>query len=102
MPEKSSESLNLLVKADAWQQRKWGRSKLDDAKDAIFHLRYNKHLSYTAIKHFLAESGIKTSTGSLSQFFRSRFPAGTAERIAPVIMTRLADIKSTKDNSQGN
>lgn len=101
MPDECHESDQLLMKAEKWTQRKQGRSRLEDAKAAIFHLRYNKKLSYTAIKHFLEEAGIKASTASLSRFFRSRFSAEAAEKTKPIVLERLATLKSAEGANQG-
>lgn len=101
MPNECLETDKLLMKAEEWTLQKQGRSRLEDAKAAIFHLRYNKNLSYTAIKHFLDEAGIKTSTASLSRFFRSRFSSEVAEKTKPIVLERLTTLKSAEDSRQG-
>lgn len=82
----------LLVKSERWIYRKRGKSKLEKARSAIFNLRYNKRLSYTVIRHFLSEEGIRTSTAALSSFCRSRFTPEIVERVKLAIISRLAEL----------
>ena len=89
----------LLMKAEEWNPPIQGRSKLEEVKNTIFHLRYNKNCSYTAIKHFLAEAGIKTSTAALSRYFKFRLPSSNAAEMKPAVLARLASIKSTDDST---
>ena len=102
MPERNSENDMLLLKAEEWTPPKTGRTKLEGARDAIFHLRRNKGLSYTAIKRFLSEAGMATSTAALSQFFRSRFPEAAAAATATAVMSRLAKLQEEKAGSQNS
>ena len=91
---------SLLMKSEEWSPQISKRSKLEEARNTIFQLRYNRGLSYTAIKHFLAEAGITTSTAALSKFCKSRFNTEIAEKMKPFVMARIADLKSGSGNSQ--
>lgn len=100
MSETQIETEILLIQADEWAQGLASKTKLDSVRDVIFHLRYNKQLSYTAIKKFLSEAGIKTSTGSLSKFYRSRFNAEMEKSFAPTVLTRISELKASKAQTQ--
>ncbi len=83
---------DLLLKSESWEPPKRGMSQLLPIKDAIFNMRYIKGFSFNAIKKFLAENGIKTSTGSLSGFCRSRFDDDTKESVKPEVLAKIADL----------
>ena len=92
MTETQSNNERLLIKSERWNPPRRGKSKLEEAKDAIFNLRHNKGLSYTAIKRFLDEEGISTSTAALSSFCKSRFNPENAVKVKPLVLARLAEL----------
>jgi len=93
MTESCPKDDTLLMKSEEWNPASRKRSKLEEVRNTIFHLRHNKEFSYTAIKHFLEESGIRTSTAALSNFCRSRFTKEALERTKTAVLSRLADLK---------
>jgi hypothetical protein len=89
----------LLLKAEAWTPPPMRISKLEEVKSSIFHLRYNRGLSYNAIRRFLADSGIKTSTAALSKYFRSRFAPGSTDTMKQTVVSRLDELKAAPKKS---
>lgn len=90
----------LLVKSEEWNPPNGGKTKLEELKETVFNLRYNKGLSYIMIRKFLGEAGIKTSAAALSNFCRTRFDAETAERMKASIAARLAEFAPKTEDGQ--
>ena len=98
MPDTCPTDDRLLMKSEKWNPPEKGKSKLEEVRNTIFHLRHNRGRSFTAIKRFLAEAGIKTSTAALSKYFKSRFSNEREEEMKANVLARLADLKLADAN----
>ena len=100
MPESKIDVNAILIKSEEWNPQSKAKTKLEELKETVFNLRVNKKLSFTAIKHFLAESEVKTSTAALSNFCRSRFNAQTEERMKTSVAEKLAGLMPRGEDGQ--
>ncbi len=64
-----------LLRSEAWKPQKASRTRLDEFREPIFNLRFNRTQSLTSIKRFLKSEGITTSTAAISKFIKTRFPS---------------------------
>jgi hypothetical protein len=100
MPEQQIDINALLIKSEEWNPPNGGKTKLEELKETVFNLRFNKGLSYIMIRKFLAEAGIKTSAAALSNFCRTRFDAETTNKMKASIAARLAGLAPKGENGQ--
>lgn len=98
MQEQPIDPNALFIKSEEWNPPSKGRTKLEDLKETVFNLRFNKGLSYIMIRKFLDEAGIKTSAAALSNFCRTRFDTETTDKMKTSIAARLAEL-ALKDES---
>jgi hypothetical protein len=92
MAKNFSKRQSILLKSESWAPPRRRKSKMDEAQEAIFNLRYVKRLSLGAVKKFLAETGILASTGALSAFCRSRFAIEERDRMKSEIASQLESL----------
>jgi len=100
MAKNFSKRQSILLKSESWTPPRRRGSRLDEAQEAIFNLRYIKGFSFNAIKKFLAETGIRASTGALSAFCRSRFAGAERERMKSEITSQLASLTHGSGNGE--
>jgi len=68
-----------LLRSEAWRPQKASRTRLDEFREPIFNLRFNRMQSLISIKRFLKSEGMTTSTAAISKFIKSRFPSNIVD-----------------------
>ena len=100
MAKNFSKRQSILLKSESWTPPRRRGSRLDEAQEAIFNLRYIKCFSFNAIKKFLAETGIRASTGALSALCRTRFAVEETEKMKAEIASELASLAHKSGNGE--